>query len=139
MDNHSEFLTKYDFIVGPRGHRRWPDDLTALIVAETLEDGATVSDVARKYDLRPNHLSAWRRLARDGKLVLPAAPAVDSKPVFAPMVVEPTPERAELQQPPVLNSHKDAIVEIVLGSVVVRLDADTSVFRIAEIARALSQ
>ena len=134
MDDHSEFLTKFGLIIGPKGQRRWPDDLKARIVAETLEYGAQVQDVAARYGLRANHLSAWRRLARDGKLVLPAPP-VDAEPVqgraFAPMVIEPFTDRAE--QPP-----SDTTVEIVRGDVVIRLGSDAPATRIAEIARALS-
>lgn len=134
MDDHSEFLTKFGLVIGPKGQRRWPDALKACIVAETLEDGAQVQDVAARYGLRANHLSAWRRLARDGKLVLPAPPVdVDAVqgPVFAPMIIEPLTERAE--HPP-----SDATVEIVRGDVVIRLGSDAPATRIAEIARALS-
>jgi transposase len=66
--------------------RRWPDEVKARIVAETLRPGATVDEVARRHGLNSNHLSSWRTLARKGKLVLPAPrDAVE----FAAMVVAP--------------------------------------------------
>ncbi|WP_265502273.1 transposase [Paracoccus beibuensis] len=55
------------------------------MVADTLEPGATVDAVAERYDVQPNQLSARRRLAKQGKLVLPPAPT--DEPVFAPLVV----------------------------------------------------
>lgn len=126
MEQSTSFLNDIDMVVGPRGHRRWPRDLKARIVAETLVDGATVSDVARRYDMRPNHLSAWRREAKDGRLVLPAA----EEPDFAPLVVATDPVPA--------ISSAAATLDLLRGDVVVRLDASTSPERIAEIVRALN-
>lgn len=132
MDTPSEFLTKFGVVIGPRGQRRWPDALKAQIVAETLEPGATVRDVAARYDLRPNHLSAWRRMARDGKLVLPALPEAetDSGPAFAPMVIEGLTERAPA-------SEGSATLDIIRGEIVIRLAACTPADRIAQIVAAL--
>ena len=126
MEHSTSFLNDIDVLVGPRGHRRWPRDLKARIVAETLVDGATVSEVARRYDMRPSHLSARRREAKDGRLILPAA----EEPDFAPLVVtsDPVPDISSLA----------ATLDLLRGDVVVRLDAATPPERIAEIVRALN-
>lgn len=129
METTDEFLKRLGVEVSQTGHRRWPDDLKARIVAETLLPGATVNDVERKYDMRANHLSSWWRTAKDGELILPAPPP---EAAFAPLVVfngEPS--------PPVEESAPLALmIEIIVGSVAVRLDGTTPAARIAEIVRA---
>ncbi len=100
------------------GRRRWPDDEKARIVAETLEPGATVRAVARRYDVHSNQLTGWRRLARDGRLVLPAA---DASVEFAPLVV-----RAEGRGG---GAASGECLEVVLDRVTVRLDAAVSAVR----------
>ena len=96
------------------------------VVAETLVPGVTVNEVARRHDLRANHLSTWRRLAKDGKLVVPDLAGAE----FASVVLEPE------ASPSMIAS--ESAVEILHGSVTIRLDAGTQPDRIAEIANALS-
>lgn len=130
METTREFLKRLGVEASDCGHRRWPDDLKARIVAETLVPGATVNDVARKYDMRANHLSSWRRMAKDGDLVLPAPePETD----FAPLVVFDVEPSAPAYEPEPATS----VIEIMAGSVAVRLDGATPARRIADIARAL--
>lgn len=125
MDGTIEFLT--DTGAGRRRCRRWPEEVKARIVAETLADGATVNAVARQYGMRPNHLSEWRRMAREGKLVLPNLDGV----TFVPVAIE---------EPVVLpDVPEDAVgtLDLIKGDVVVRLAANTPAARIAELVTAL--
>ncbi|WP_143534182.1 transposase [Rhizobium sullae] len=54
---------------GREVHRQWPDEVKAQIVSESLRPGAMVKEVAERHGLNPNHLSTWRTMARQGKLV----------------------------------------------------------------------
>lgn len=110
-----------------RRNRRWPDEVKARIVAETLRPGRTVNEVARQHGLKANHVSAWRTLARKGRLVLPAPEdAVEfAAMVLAPLAGEaPFPERAG--------------PEIAVGAVTIRLESGASAERIVAIVRALT-
>ncbi len=136
MEGLTEVLTGIDLVMGPRGHRRWPDEIKGRIVAETLVEGVTVNEVARHYDMSSNHLSAWRRLAREGKLMLPAP---STGPEFAMLAVEaaPKPERAgDRARAGAVEAER---IEIVAGSIIVRVAATTDARRVAEIAAALGE
>jgi len=132
MESTREFLTRLGVEVSQTGHRRWPDRVKAGIVAETLVPGSSVNDVARKYDLRPNHLSSWRRMAKDGDLVLPAP---EAEAEFAPLVVFDVEPPLPGEEPEPVTS----MIEIMAGSVAIRLDGATPAGRIADIVRALGR
>ena len=44
-----------------RRNKRWPEALKLEIVAATLETGASVSVVARRYNVNANQVFSWRR------------------------------------------------------------------------------
>lgn len=64
QDQVNGFAGRVEVIEGPSGRRSWPDDVKARIVRESLEPGATVSEVARRHRISPQHLTLWRRAAR---------------------------------------------------------------------------
>ena len=79
---------RLEIFTGAGRRRAWTAEEKAAIVAETVEDGAVVSHVARRHGLTPQQAFAWRRQARRRTEADVAAPA------FTPIVVEaPSPAR----------------------------------------------
>jgi transposase len=73
---------RLEIFTGAGRRRAWTAEQRAAIVAESLEDGALVSHVARRHGLTPQQVFAWRRQARHE-----AEKEVGGLP-FAPVVVE---------------------------------------------------
>ena len=89
---------------------RWPKRAPE---AAQIRDRSNV--VARRYGMRPNHLSEWRRMAREGKLVLPSLEGVSFVPVA---VGELTEVEAQAEM---------GVIDVLKSDVSIRMAADTSV------------
>jgi transposase len=69
-------------LTGRRRNRSWPAALKREIVEAALAPGASVSVVARRYDVNANQVFGWRKLYRDGSLApVDAAAALMMVPV----------------------------------------------------------
>jgi transposase len=113
-----------ELLAAPAAKRRWSDEAKGRMVAETLVPGVTVNEVARRHGLKANHLSSWRTLARNGKLVVPeVAGAEFAAPVASPMEV--------------VTAATMASIDLIIGPVTVRLDGATPAARVAELVMAL--
>lgn len=143
------FVGRYEVVEPRRGNRRWPDDVKARIVEESLEPGARVVDVARRHGVIANQLSDWRRQVRDGILALPFAasttpsPHDGGEPAFVPLAIaaEP-PEPVNPLSVPKLASDwpqaGSAVLTLEIGSdVVMRIPDDVPVERVAALVRAV--
>ena len=72
-----------------RRNKRWPEALKREIVAATVLPGASVSVVARQYDVNANQVFSWRR--RYGQIGKPVA-APPSTSALVPVLIAPDPE-----------------------------------------------
>jgi transposase len=95
-------------LTGPGRRRKWSDDDKARIVAETLEPGAVVAEVARRWQVCPQQVYGWRRERRLGT----TGPAATPPPQFVPIVAEP---------PAAEPASSGAAIEVALAGAVVRV------------------
>ena len=113
-------------ITGALGRRRWSTEAKARIVAESLAPGVVISEVARRHDLRPQQLFAWRHQARQGRLALPAAELA-----FVPVV-------GATDAPPVATAAAPVgMIEVVLGGAIVRVPPEVDGRLLAKVLRAV--
>jgi transposase len=76
-----------------RHNRSWPAALKREIVVASLAPGASVSLVARHYDVNTNQLFSWRKLYRSGLLGSDGP----SLPALVPVTVAPPPSAGAAQ------------------------------------------
>lgn len=125
---------RFEVINGAGGRRHWSMDDKARIVAETLEPNAIISEVARRYGLRPQQVFAWRREARKQ-----AASVQQESPAFVPAVVtlpEPAPPRPAQRRK--RKATRDAgMIELEIDGIAMRVGRGADAKTIAAVIRAL--
>lgn len=105
--------------VGAMLRRRWPDEFKERAVAAALVPGVNVSAVARQMGISPAQLFGWRRLAlAKGS----ASPKTDE---------DVSTDIATLRAAP--------LVEITIGNVVIRVDANIDEAALRRVLRAVRQ
>ena len=87
--------------------------------------GAVVSEVARRHEISPQHLFAWRKAARAGQLTLPA----DGAAMFVPVMLA--------ARKPVAAQPSAPSITIETAGVVVRAECGVDVDWLAAVLRAV--
>ena len=72
---------------GPERRRRWTSAEKVRIVEESLVAESSVIEIARRHDVHPNQLHAWRRQARLGLLGYGVAAVAQTECRFVPLAV----------------------------------------------------
>ncbi len=121
---------RVEVLTGPGRRRRWSAEEKARIVAETLEAGARVADVARRWQLCPQQVFGWRREARHDGSVVCARPASPANVDFVPIITEaPPPSRGAAPIVPV--------IEVKLAGAVVRVSGIDDGAQLTAVLRAV--
>ena len=131
---------RIEVLTGPTRRRRWSASEKGRIVAETLQAGVTVTEVARRWHVCAQQVWGWRRDARAGNLSLPPDTAIAAEPTFVPIVAEhaavtPAPSTKAAAKP--AKAAAAPSIEITLAGAVVRVAADTDSALLAEVLRAV--
>ena len=111
FDHKTDDLRRVEVVTGVGRRRNWPDDFKAKVVAESLEPGVVISQVARRHGLTPQQLFGWRNQMRT------ALPAARTEASFASVVLAPTASEAAKPAP---NDDR-GLIEIVIKGTVVRV------------------
>jgi transposase len=131
---------RIEVITGAERRRKWSAEEKAEIVAESLAEGAVVSDVARRHGLSPQQLFGWRARLRDA--VKAAAPSCDAPPAFVPAIVKNEPPPAAPAFPAAVMAMgaagvDPASIEIALSGVIVRVRGEADPRALMVVLKAL--
>ena len=125
---------RVEVLTGPGRRRRWSAEEKARIVAETLEPGVRVADVARRWQLCPQQVFGWRREARHDGSVACARPASPAKVDFVPIIAETPPPT----EPPLRAAGPvGPVIEVKLAGAVVRVSGIDDGAQLTAVLRAV--
>jgi transposase len=131
-DDAKGSFRRVEILTGP-GRRRWSAEEKARIVAETLEPGARVADVARRWQLCPQQVFGWRREARHDGSVACGRPVGPAKLDFVPIIAEaPSPELPSRAAAAVAQ-----VIEVTLAGAVVRVSGIDDGAQLTAVLRAV--
>ena len=108
---------RMELYTGSQERQHWPDETKARIVLESFVPGTVVTQLAQRHGCRPQQIHDWRRLARTGKLVLPAPAAGEAMPPFVPLLPD---NSAPAEAAPASAAEASLLVEIAGATVHVR-------------------
>ena len=132
---------RIEVITGVERRRKWSAQEKAAIVAESLAEGAVVSEVARRHGLNPQQLFGWRARLRDA--VKGRTPSSDATLAFVPAIVE---DESRSSAAPALPAAvvatgatgvDPAPIEIALGGAIVRVRGDADPRALTIVLKAL--
>lgn len=129
-DNAKGGYRRVGVLTAPGRRRRWPDDDKARIVAEAAQPGVVVSEVARRWQVTPQQVFAWRRQARKAL----AATIASAEPAFVPIVPA---EHAAMSDPAAPSSRSGARIEVRLAGAELRIAPGTDVALLTMVLRAI--
>ena len=129
-DDAKASYRRIEVLTGPGRRRQWSDEEKARILAETRVAGASVSAVARRWQVCPQQVFGWRRQAR-----------VDAggqsrgherfETAFVPIVTDIVPTSSRTASP------ASAVIEVRLAGTVVRVASGTDAALLTTVLRAV--
>jgi transposase len=134
-------VRRIEMITGSERRRKWSAEEKAEIVAESLAEGAVVSEVARRHGLSPQQLFGWR--ARMRAVVKGSLAPCDATPSFVPAIVEnepPSPAPSTLPAAVMAMGGVGVVpasIEIALGGVIVRVRGEADPRALTAVLKAL--
>ena len=105
-DAKAEVSRRVEVLTRPSRRRQWSEEAKARIVSEAMQPGAVVAVVARRWQVCPQQVFAWRREMRR---------APTAAPDFVPIVAA-APMAQEVPLPPIEIELAGAVLRIAPGT-----------------------
>jgi transposase len=115
---------RIEVITGQRRRRRWTADEKARIIAESFEEGANISEVARRHGVVRELLTVWRRQFASADAKMPSFVPLQIEAERGsglpgePAIVAPAPTRRQMASRPT----KLGGIEIEVSGALIRVE-----------------